>query len=162
MYRTDGIIQEMIRKKFSHCTILTIAHRLETIMDSDRSPHPTSTAVLSRASASMKRDTAGNRKACTTSIFLKSNILWCSWCCTLTSPVSVAISASTDELSLEWGKARPLVSYSFYSQWSVSPSGAIKLILHALVQTKSINFLLGCLLLLLLSILSNDRVHKRQ
>ena len=35
-YRTDGIIQEMIRKKFSDCTILTIAHRLETIMDSDR------------------------------------------------------------------------------------------------------------------------------
>ena len=34
--RTDGIIQEMIRKKFNHCTILTIAHRLETIMDSDR------------------------------------------------------------------------------------------------------------------------------
>ena len=34
--RTDGIIQEMIRNKFNHCTILTIAHRLETIMDSDR------------------------------------------------------------------------------------------------------------------------------
>ncbi|XP_065917654.1 ATP-binding cassette sub-family C member 4-like [Dysidea avara] len=33
---TDGIIQEMIRKKFNHCTILTIAHRPETIMDSDR------------------------------------------------------------------------------------------------------------------------------
>ncbi|XP_065897567.1 ATP-binding cassette sub-family C member 4-like isoform X2 [Dysidea avara] len=33
---TDGIIQEMIRSKFNHCTILTIAHRLETIMDSDR------------------------------------------------------------------------------------------------------------------------------
>ncbi|XP_065902754.1 ATP-binding cassette sub-family C member 4-like isoform X2 [Dysidea avara] len=33
---TDGIIQEMIRKKFNYCTILTIAHRLETIMDSDR------------------------------------------------------------------------------------------------------------------------------
>ena len=35
-YRTDGIIQEMIHMKFNHCTILTIAHRLETIMDSDR------------------------------------------------------------------------------------------------------------------------------
>ncbi|XP_065883195.1 ATP-binding cassette sub-family C member 4-like [Dysidea avara] len=33
---TDDIIQEMIRKKFNHCTILTIAHRLETIMDSDK------------------------------------------------------------------------------------------------------------------------------
>ena len=35
-YRTDSVIQEMIRTKFSHCTILTIAHRLETVMDSDR------------------------------------------------------------------------------------------------------------------------------
>ena len=35
-YRTDGIIQEMICKKLNYCTILTIAHRLETIMDSDR------------------------------------------------------------------------------------------------------------------------------
>ncbi|XP_065897571.1 ATP-binding cassette sub-family C member 4-like [Dysidea avara] len=33
---TDGIIQEMIRSKFNHCTIITIAHRLETIMDSDK------------------------------------------------------------------------------------------------------------------------------
>ncbi|XP_065887047.1 ATP-binding cassette sub-family C member 4-like isoform X2 [Dysidea avara] len=33
---TDSVIQEMIRTKFSHCTILTIAHRLETVMDSDR------------------------------------------------------------------------------------------------------------------------------
>ena len=36
LHRTDGIIQEMIRSKFNHCTILTIAHRLETIMDSDK------------------------------------------------------------------------------------------------------------------------------
>ena len=36
VHRTDGMIQEMIRSKFTHCTILTIAHRLETIIDSDR------------------------------------------------------------------------------------------------------------------------------
>jgi len=36
IHRTDGIIQEMIRTNFTHCTILTIAHQLETIMDSDR------------------------------------------------------------------------------------------------------------------------------
>ena len=35
-YRTDGIIQEAIRKEFIACTVLTIAHRLNTIMDSDR------------------------------------------------------------------------------------------------------------------------------
>ncbi|KAJ2059604.1 hypothetical protein GGI17_004306 [Coemansia sp. S146] len=33
---TDKSVQELIRKEFSGCTVLTIAHRLETIMNSDR------------------------------------------------------------------------------------------------------------------------------
>ncbi|KAJ2106624.1 Multidrug resistance-associated protein 1 [Coemansia sp. RSA 922] len=33
---TDKYVQELIRKEFSDCTVLTIAHRLETIMNSDR------------------------------------------------------------------------------------------------------------------------------
>ncbi|KAF5273608.1 hypothetical protein FQR65_LT04607 [Abscondita terminalis] len=34
--QTDAVIQETIRTKFSKCTVLTVAHRLHTIIDSDK------------------------------------------------------------------------------------------------------------------------------
>ena len=34
--QTDVMIQEMVRKNFGNCTVLTIAHRLHSIMDSSR------------------------------------------------------------------------------------------------------------------------------
>lgn len=33
---TDRLIQQTIRREFSECTVITVAHRLHTIMDSDR------------------------------------------------------------------------------------------------------------------------------
>ncbi|CAN7943686.1 unnamed protein product, partial [Ixodes pacificus] len=36
---TDGLVQRTIRRDFGQCTVITVAHRLQTIMDVDRQDH---------------------------------------------------------------------------------------------------------------------------
>ena len=35
-FKTDALVQQAIRSCFSECTVITIAHRLQTIADSDK------------------------------------------------------------------------------------------------------------------------------
>jgi ABC-type multidrug transport system fused ATPase/permease subunit len=35
-HNTDEIVQQLIKQEFANCTVLTIAHRLNTILDSSR------------------------------------------------------------------------------------------------------------------------------
>lgn len=36
LYRTDELIQLTLRREFQNCTVITIAHRLNTIIDYDK------------------------------------------------------------------------------------------------------------------------------
>lgn len=59
---TDDLIQKTIRTEFKECTVLTIAHRLNTVLDSDQ------IVVLDKGKI-MEFDTPANLTANTESMF---------------------------------------------------------------------------------------------
>lgn len=72
---TDDLIQKTIRTEFAECTVLTIAHRLNTVMNSDR------ILVLDKGKI-VEFDTPANLTANTASIFygMYKNTGLSSWC----------------------------------------------------------------------------------
>lgn len=60
--QTDALIQNTIRTKFSECSILTIAHRLHTVMDCDKVMVMDAGCLVEFASPyELLNDLAGNR-----------------------------------------------------------------------------------------------------
>jgi ABC-type Mn2+/Zn2+ transport system ATPase subunit len=91
-HASDGLIQQTIRTAFSHCTVLTIAHRLHTIADADKVRHITLCIVLCGASARFiallpahanEKDRSGIKLMLTTGLCFAALFAGCFWfwCC---------------------------------------------------------------------------------
>ena len=91
--RTDELIQRSIRVQFRECTVLTVAHRLRTVIDSDR---------IMVGVRSLERERARDILVCLGTGWWSSAGVWWAWCSAVEWCIGVFVACQADG----WSRSR--------------------------------------------------------